>query len=381
MNIAIITGSRADYGLLFHTIKKIQESKNFQLKLIVTGQHLEKKFGNTFMQIEKDRVKVFKKIKLKNSGNSKSSIVQNISYLINKFESLFKNKRFDYIIVLGDRFEIFASAVSAAYFKIPIIHIHGGEVTESSYDDYNRHAISKFASIHFVSNKVYKNRLINMGEIPKNIFICGAAGLEYIKKLNFLKRKQVYNLLKLKLYEKYSVISFHPSLEINYLSQLKNLFKVASTYKDHKYFISMPNLDINFKNIDDYIKSFCKKNNNFIYKKSFGSKEFLSVLKYSQGMIGNSSSGIIEAPSLKIPTINIGNRQKGRLKSKSVVNSDGSLKSLKKSFKIIKKMNFSKNSKIFRNPYDNNKYLSEYLVQVISKINKKNLLPKKFYDR
>ena len=220
-----------------------------------------------------------------------------------------------------------------------------------------------------------------MGEIPKNIFICGAAGLEYIKKLNFLKRKQVYNLLKLKLYEKYSVISFHPSLEINYLSQLKNLFKVASIYKDHKYFISMPNLDINFKNIDDYIKSFCKKNNNFIYKKSFGSKEFLSVLKYSKGMIGNSSSGIIEAPSLKIPTINIGNRQKGRLISKSVVNSDGSLKSLKKSFKIIKKMNFSKNSKIFKNPYDNNKYLSEYLVQVISKINKKNLLPKKFYDR
>ena len=190
MKIAVITGSRAEYGLLFHTMKKIQENKNFKLKLIVTGQHLEKEFGNTFQNIKRDKINIFKKIKLTNLGNNTSSIVENISYLVSKFAKLFKKSKFDYVVILGDRFEVLSAAISAAYFKIPIIHIHGGEITESSFDDYNRHAISKFSSIHFVSNKIYKNRLIKMGEMPSKIYISGAAGIEYIKKLNFLKKKK-----------------------------------------------------------------------------------------------------------------------------------------------------------------------------------------------
>ncbi len=381
MKICIITGSRAEYGLLFHTIKKIQNINKFKLKLIVTGQHLEKKFGNTFQNIKNDNIKIFRKIKLQNTGNSTFSILKNISYLTDKFSNLFKSYKFDYVIMLGDRFEIFSAAISAAYFKVPIIHIHGGEITHGSFDDYNRHSISKFSSLHFVSNIIYKKRLINMGEIPNRIFVSGAAGIEFIKKLNFLKKNDVYKILKLNLNEKYAFIAFHPSLDRNYLNQLKNLFKIASNNNHQKYFISMPNLDHNFKHINDFIKYFCNQNKNFIYKKSFGSKEFLSILKYSNCIIGNSSSGIIEAPNLKIPTINIGNRQKGRLMSKSVINSDGSVNSLKKAFKKVLNINKSRSKSIFNNPYDSKKNLSELLSKVMLSTDKNKLLPKKFYDK
>lgn len=381
MKICIITGSRAEYGLLFHTIKKIQNINKFKLKLIVTGQHLEKKFGNTFQNIKNDNIKIFRKIKLQNTGNSTFSILKNISYLTDKFSNLFKSYKFDYVIMLGDRFEIFSAAISAAYFKVPIIHIHGGEITHGSFDDYNRHSISKFSSLHFVSNIIYKKRLINMGEIPNRIFVSGAAGIEFIKKLNFLNKNDVYKILKLNLNEKYAFIAFHPSLDQNYLNQLKNLFKIASNNNHQKYFISMPNLDHNFKHINDFIKYFCNQNKNFIYKKSFGSKEFLSILKYSNCIIGNSSSGIIEAPNLKIPTINIGNRQKGRLMSKSVINSDGSVNSLKKAFKKVLNINKSRAKSIFNNPYDSKKNLSELLSKVMLSTDKNKLLPKKFYDK
>lgn len=363
MKLCIISSSRADLSLLIPTINLLQ--LKFKIHLIITGQHLSKKFGNTFKDINKN-IKIFKKIKLNNYDSDSKDILKNISCVINSFNFFFDKNSYDYLLVLGDRFEIFSASLAAFYHNIPIIHIHGGEITEGSLDNFHRYAISKISRFHFVANKQFKKNLILNGIEANNIFVCGSAASEIIKKKKILNKKNLSKHLKINFYKKYIVICFHPSLDSNYLNYIENTLKVLSNF-NYNLFISMPNLDPKYKEILKKINKYKKKYKNIIFKKSFGSNYFHSIIYHAECIIGNSSSGIIEAPSLKTPTINIGTRQLGRLSAKSVMNINGSKNSIINSINKIIKLNKYKNKIFFNNPYDNKKNLSQEILKVLNK--------------
>ena len=320
--IVFFTGSRADYGLLRDLIKTIQKKKNIETKVIVSGSHLSKKFGFTLNEILSDRIKNLKKIDILKNKSDDYSIALSFSEAVKKISKQILSTNPDLLVLLGDRYEVLAAAVSATICRIPIAHIHGGEITEGAYDDAIRHSISKMSHIHFPIHETYKKRLIQLGENPKTIFNYGGLGASTIQSMKLFKKQELEKQIKLQLNKKYFVVTFHPvTLEKN--KSKKDFYKLLMSLKRFKKNIkkfSFPNSD----NENDYlikmIKKFVMKNDFSYYFKSLGQKKYLSLLKYSSGIIGNSSSGILEAPSFKIPIINIGDRQRGRIQAKSILN-------------------------------------------------------------
>ncbi len=378
IKLAVVTGSRADYGLLSYFLKEAK--KHYELNLIVTGAHLKKSFGDTLDYIKKDKIKISKKIDVK-IKDGKGAVANSISIGIKKFNKFFENKSYDFIILLGDRYEIFSCAISAAIIRIPIIHLHGGEVTTNSYDEYFRHSISIFSQYHFVSAKKYYNRLIQLGNNPKNIFLVGGLGAANIKKINFLNKNQLQKKLKISFKTKNIFFIYHPeTLEKNYgINGLINSLEVLSEFKNLNIFISSTNADTQYKKFYKIINKFAKLNKNFKILNTLKHEEYLSLLKHMDGIIGNSSSGILEAPSLKIPTLNIGGRQDGRLRAKSILDCSYNKEEIK--IKIKKILKFKNNKNVFKNPYD----YGDSVKKIISKIKtlKKNNISKKnkaFFD-
>lgn len=339
--ICIITSSRAEFGLLSRLIQKIQKISSTQL--IVTGSHVSKSFGNTIKEIEKEKIKIYKKIKINLNNDSEKGISRAISETITKFQSIFQRLKPDLLIVLGDRYEIFSAVIAASIHRITIAHIHGGETTVNSLDNYFRHSISIMSHLHFVAHKKYKNRVINLGKNPKNIFVVGGMGAANLQKIS-LKKKNNLN---------YYVCIFHPeTLKKNYgIKMIQSAINFFGKNKKDKFIFFRPNADTKNKKILNLIKSSVKKFNNFEFVNSINYKDFINLLANSKGILGNSSSGILEAPSLKIPTINIGFRQKGRLKSQSIVDSTGDIYSLTKCFKRINSKKFRSLLKKVKNPY------------------------------
>ncbi len=354
--ICIITSSRAEFGLLSRLIKKIQ--KNSSIHLIVTGSHVSKAFGNTITEIKKEKIKIFKKIKINLNDDSEKGISNAISETITKFESIFQNLKPDLLVVLGDRYEIFSAVIAASIHRITIAHIHGGETTVNSLDNYFRHSISIMSHLHFVAHKKYKNRVINLGKNPKNIFVVGGMGAANLNKIS-LKKKNNLN---------YYVCIFHPeTLKKDYgIKMMRTAINYFGKIKNYKFIFFRPNADTKNQEILNLIKNSIKKYNNFDYVNSINYKQFIKLLANSKGILGNSSSGILEAPSLKIPTINIGYRQKGRLKSKSIVDCNGDVESLKKSFKKINSVKFKNILKKVKNPYFNGDS-SQKIFNILSK--------------
>ncbi len=339
--ICIITSSRAEFGLLSRLIKKIQKTSSTQL--IVTGSHISKSFGNTIKEIEKEKIKIFKKIKINLNDDSEKGISRAISETITKFESIFQRLKPDLLIVLGDRYEIFSAVIAASIHRITIAHIHGGETTVNSLDNYFRHSISIMSHLHFVAHKKYKNRVINLGKNPKNIFVVGGLGAANLQKISLKKNNNL----------NYYVCIFHPeTLKRNYgIKMMQSAINFFGKNKKDKFIFFRPNADTKNKKILSLIKSSVKKFDNFKFINSINYKDFINLLANSKGILGNSSSGILEAPSLKIPTINIGFRQKGRLRSQSIVDSKGDIYSLTKCFKKINSKKFKSSLKNVKNPY------------------------------
>ena len=378
IKLAVVTGSRADYGLLSYFLKEAK--KYYDLNLIVTGAHLKKDFGNTLDYIKKDKIKISKKIDIK-IKDGKGAVANSISIGIKKFNKFFENKSFDFIILLGDRYEIFSCAISAAIIRIPIIHLHGGEVTTNSYDEYFRHSISIFSQYHFVSAKKYYNRLIQLGNNPKNIFLVGGLGAANIKKIKFLNKKKLTKKFNIHFKSNNVFFIYHPeTLEKNYgINGLINSLEALSELKDLNIFISSTNADTQYKKFHKIINKFVKLNENFKILNTLKHEEYLSLLKHMDGIIGNSSSGILEAPSLKIPTLNIGGRQDGRLRAKSILDCSYNKEEIKLNIKKILK--FKNNKSVFNNPYDH----GDSIKKIIGKIKtlKKNNISKKnkaFFD-
>jgi len=379
---AVFSGSRSEYGLLKSLLKNLSNSKKIHLDLIVSGSHLIEKFGNTIEEIKNDKIKISKKINFKFKGRNINykNLSKNASNLILNLNKYLLNKKPEGLILLGDRYETFIAAVAGVISKIKIVHIHGGELTYGSRDDLYRHAITKMSNYHFVSTEVYKKRLIQIGENKKNIFKVGALCNDNIKRLKLLNQKFLEKILKTNFYKKNILVSIHPNTESKKKNNIEvnQILKSFSKLNNCKFFFSAPNSDENSEDIILKIKSFCKKNKNTYYKASYGHELFLNLIKKCDLVIGNSSSGIIEAPLLKTPSINIGDRQKGRLRAENTYDCKFDCKKI---FLLIKKILNKKKKKLNlqKNPYYG-KNVSNTIYNKLKNMNLNDLSHKYFRD-
>tara|TARA_B100001057_G_scaffold149828_1_gene149719 strand:+ start:2342 stop:3502 length:1161 start_codon:yes stop_codon:yes gene_type:complete len=377
--VCVVTGTRAEYGILFNTLKELKKSNKIKLQIIASGTHLEKSYGLTYKLIQNDGFIINEKVKIikNHKKDSDFEIAKITSFAVHKFALAFNKLKPDTILVVGDRYEILAAAVAATMLKIPIAHIHGGEATEGLIDEAIRHSVTKMSHLHFVSTKIYKNRVKQMGENPKSIFNVGAPGLENIKKVKLLNKDECEKILGFNFKKKNILVTFHPvTLEKN--SSKKYFSKILSALnqlKDTMIIFTKSNADSDNQIINKLIDKFVRENNNSVSYKSLGTIKYLSVLKIVDILIGNSSSGIIEAPSCGAMTINLGDRQKGRVKSKSVLDCRIEEKDILEKIKICLKM---KKKRIKNLYYKKNS--SQNIVKVIENTNFERILKKKFFD-
>jgi len=321
--IAIVTGTRAEYGLLYWLIKGIQEDSELELQLLVTGMHLSPEFGLTWKQIEKDGFPITKKIEILLSSDTAVGISKSNALAIISFAEAFEELKPDILVLLGDRTEIFAASQAALIAGIPIAHIHGGELTEGAYDDSVRHSITKMSHMHFTSTEEYRKRVIQLGEQPYTVFNVGAIGLDNIKKLKLLSRDEFEISVNRKLNKRNLLITFHPVTLENKSAkeQFQNLLDALDEQKDTLLIFTKPNSDkdgrIIIQMIDEYVNNNSSKAIAFT---SLGQLRYLSAIPFMDAVVGNSSSGIIEVPAFNIPTINIGDRQKGRINGPTIIN-------------------------------------------------------------
>jgi len=380
--ICFITGSRAEYGLLKNLMRSVRKKKNYKLQLIVSCMHLSKKFGNTINEIKIDGFKINIKVNLNINADKPNDICKYVGIGIKKFSDAYSKLRPNYIALLGDRFEIFAAATAALIHNIPIIHFHGGELTESSIDDAFRHSITKMSTYHFVANKIYHKRVEQLGENPNNIFNVGGLGVDSIKKTNFLNKKDIEKKLKFKFLQKNLLITYHPETLSKKETKkgIENLLKSLKNLKNTRLIFTSSNADTYGDYINKKIKTFVKNNKNANFFYSLGSVIYYSCLKYIDAVIGNSSSGIAEVPTFKKFTINIGNRQKGRLKAKSVLDCSTNLHDIKKCLRFIYLPQSKKILKNTINLYGNGNATNKILNNLHDLIKKRKNLPKKFFD-
>jgi len=321
--IALVTGTRAEYGLLKTLIRAIQNDQDFQLQLIVTGMHLMAEFGNTYQEIEQDGFTIDARVEDGLDGDTSAAITKSMGRAMVGFADVFERLKPDLLIVLGDRSEILVAVTAAMIASIPVAHIHGGETTEGAYDEFIRHAITKMSHLHFASTEAYRNRIIQLGENPTKVFNVGAIGIDSIRRLELLDKKSFEASISKKLDKKAVLVTFHPvTLEdASSEKQFQALLQALDILKDTTLIFTKPNSDkgghIISKMIDDYVTQKPAKAISF---HSLGQLRYLSALQYVDFVIGNSSSGILEVPYFKIPTINIGDRQKGRIMPSSVIN-------------------------------------------------------------
>jgi len=381
MKICIVTGTRAEYGLLKRLMFEIKKNKKFQLRIIVTGMHLSKKFGFTYREIESDGFKINKKININLKSDTSIGIINSINLGTKGFTKAYEKLKPDLIMVLGDRYEIFAAVVAACFSRIPVVHLHGGETTEGSIDEALRHSITKMSHMHFVANKEYKKRVMQLGENPKMVFNVGGLGVDNIRYTKLLTKARLKKDLNLKFAKKNLLINFHPETLNKFSSrkQFNEVLKALKKFNKINLVFTMPNADLDGKIIFKMIKDFVKKNKNAQYFISMGQLRFFSCLKYFDGMIGNSSSGLLEMPSFKKGTLNIGDRQLGRLKAESVINVRPNKESIIRGINILYSKKFQKKLKKTKNPYGLGG-ATEKIIKILSKVKLKNLLKKRFYS-
>ena len=372
--IWVISGGRAEYFLLESLIHKL---KKFDTTLVLTGSHFFKKYGYTFSQIKKTIP--IKKIKINLKSDSRGEILLFMSKLIQQFTKKMSTNKPDLIMILGDRYEIFSVAVCATILKIPIAHIHGGEITKGAFDDSIRHAITKLSHLHFVTTEIYKNRVIQMGENRKNVHNVGSLGVENTQRIKLLKKKEIEKKLNFTLNKKNLLITFHPVTLTKNIESIDPLLKSLSKLRDTNLLFTSPNIDPGNNIILKKIKSFVSRNKNSKLFPSLGQKLYFSCIKVFDGVVGNSSSGIIEVPSFQKGSINIGNRQKGRIAAKNVINCKNNETSIDFSIKKLLSKKFKEDIKKNKNPYFQ-KNTSTNIVNILKKLPFKDLPYKNFFD-
>lgn len=379
--ICVVTGTRAEYGLLSRLMRAIQEDPELELQVIATNMHLSPEFGLTYKEIEQDGFTINKKVEMLLSADTSTSVVKSLGLGVIGFADAYEDLHPDMLVVLGDRYEMLGAVSSALFFHIPVAHISGGDVTEGAYDDAIRHSITKMSHLHFTSTEVYRKRVIQLGEDPSTVFNVGAIGLDNIRRMRLLDRKAFEESIAFELGEKSLLITYHP-VTLEHATAQEQFAALLQALDDTSYrlIFTKPNSDsdgrVIIAMIDEYVRQHPDKAVAFT---SLGYLRYLSALQYVDAVVGNSSSGIVEVPSFGIPTVNIGDRQKGRLRADSVIDclplKDAIAQALKQAFSTEFKERAKQTVNLYEQPDTVKKIFS-----VIKSHPLDHIIKKHFYD-
>lgn len=383
IKICVITGSRAEYGLLYWLMKEIDSDPGLDLQIVAAGMHLTPQFGLTYKLIEEDGFHINKKVEMPTESDAAVDISKAVGVGVSGFAVVFNDLKPDLVVILGDRYEIFAAATAATIGRIPIAHIHGGESTEGAFDDALRHAITKMSYIHFAAADIYRKRIVQMGESPDRVFNVGALGLENIKKMQLLSKAELERSLEFTFGSPTFLVTYHPVTLENRSSKenVDELLKALNAFPNAKIIFTQSNADPDNTIIHQLILEKVKSDEgDSVLFESIGQRRYLSALNYVDVVIGNSSSGIIEVPAFKKPTVNIGDRQKGRLMASSIINCRDESEDIIEAIKVALSVDFRRRLAAIRNPYDS----CDSSVQIKNILRDipldEGCLKKKFYD-
>lgn len=378
--IAVFTGARAEYGLLYWLMKDLQADPDLELQLLVSGMHLSPEFGNTYEKILDDGFVINEKVEMLLSSDTPQGIAKSLGIGVIGFTDALTRLAPDLIVILGDRFEALAVAQTAMLLRIPIAHIHGGEITEGAYDDSIRHAITKLSYLHFTSTEDYRKRVIQLGEHPERVVNVGAIGLDALTKSPVMSLEELSGSLDIELSRPYFLVTYHPVTlaDEDPEESFQVLLDSLDKYKDHQVIITYPNADDGGRKIIPMLESYAAKDPQRVLAiPSLGQKRYLSAVKHAAAVVGNSSSGIIEVPAFGVPTVNIGDRQKGRLAAKSVINCRSSQDSITSAISAAISGSYRESGETITNPYGQGS-ASEQIVNALK--NAKLDVLKSFYD-
>lgn len=380
--ICVVTGTRAEFGLLTHLMRLIDNDSDFELQLIVTGMHLSPEFGYTYNEIEKEGFKVNKKIEILLSSDTSVGVSKSMGLAQISFAEAFDELKPDILLAIGDRFEMLASVTTAMIARIPIAHFSGGEITQGAIDDSIRHCITKMSHLHFVTMDIYRQRVIQMGERPESVFNVGEIGLDNIRFKKMLTREAFEDSIKFKLKRRNILVTFHPVTleEGKSESQFKELLSALDELEDTSIIFTHANSDMEGRRINSLIEEFVSLNKKkAVAFVSLGYERYLSALKYVDAVVGNSSSGITEAPSFHVPTLNVGNRQKGREQATSVINCSAIKTEISNAFENLFSKDFQNSLKYVINPYGDGQS-SERVVEILRMTDFSKLVNKEFFN-
>lgn len=381
--ICVMTGTRAEYGLLKPLMKKIQDDSELELQIVATGMHLSPEFGLTYREIEQDGFKIAERNEMLLSSDTPNGITKSVGLGMIGFADIFTRIMPDMVVILGDRYEMLAAAAAAMIHRIPIAHIHGGELTLGAMDDAIRHSITKMSTLHFASTEEYRKRIIQLGESPERVFTVGALGVENAKKQALLGKDELAESIGFSLEKPYVMVTFHPVTLENSTAekQFGDLLAALNQFTEYHIIFTKANADTDGRIINQKIDEYVSRNKDrAIAVTSLGMTRYLSALKYCEMVIGNSSSGIVEAPSFKIPTVNIGDRQLGRTRAASVIDCGNSGEDIVAAINRAKALRDENALAGMINPYEE-EGTSQNIAAIIHKfVLQGTQIKKRFYD-
>lgn len=380
--ICVVTGTRAEYGLLYCLMKEIQADDELELQIIATGQHLSPEFGLTYKNIEDDGFAINAKVEMLLSSDSPVGIAKSVGLGTIGLADALARLQPDIMVLLGDRFEALAAAQTAMILRIPIAHIHGGETTEGAIDEAIRHSITKMSQIHFVSESEYRDRVIQLGENPESVFEVGAVGIDNIVRLKLLSLQDLEKQINFSLGKKFFLVTYHPETLTGKspVEALQTLFSVFDEFPEYKLIFTQANSDAGGRIINEQIEAYAKKNKErVLLVKSLGQLRYLSAMKLCAAVVGNSSSGLLEAPVLHVPTINIGDRQKGRKRYPSVIDCNEDKQQLLSAIQSLRDSKFLQKIQSMEIPHTDGK-IAVTMKDMLKQAELSNICQKKFYD-
>lgn len=380
--ICVVTGTRAEYGLLSRLMRLIDEAEDCRLQVIVTNMHLLPEYGNTYQEIEKDGFRIDAKVLMRKPTDDTYGVIASMAEEMNGMNEALRELCPDMVVILGDRYEMLVAATVAMLQRIPIAHLHGGEISEGAMDDSIRHSITKMSSLHFTSTEEYRRRVIQLGEQPERVFYVGAMGVENLKKVPLMRKSELEDSLNFKFEGLSVLVTYHPVTLGNRIpkDEISDLLKALDSFSSLKVLFTMPNSDQGGEEIRSAIEAYCVRNEERCRCfKSLGVRRYLSALGYVTAVVGNSSSGLLEVPSAHIPTLNIGDRQKGRTKGASVVDVASDEASIVVGLRKVLSFGFRTFCKTTINPYEKEGTAAS-IFKVISTYPLDKLSRKSFYN-
>ncbi|MBJ6137370.1 UDP-N-acetylglucosamine 2-epimerase [Marinobacter litoralis] len=380
--VCVVTGTRAEFGLLRWLMDEIQKHPRLELQLVATGMHLSPEFGSTYREIEEAGFQIDARVEMLLSSDTSTAITKSMGLGVIGFADAYERLAPDIVVILGDRFEIFAAASAATIAGIPVAHLHGGETTEGAFDEAIRHSITKMSHLHFVAADEYRRRVIQLGEHPERVFNFGGMGIDAIKRIKLLNRGELEHSLGLGFGEKNLLITFHPvTLEgdPSSLAQMGELLAALNNLKDTTLIFTMPNADTGSRELSAMVTEYAESHSNARVYASLGQLKYFSCLAQVDGVVGNSSSGLLEAPSFKVGTVNIGDRQKGRLKASSVIDCEPRREAIGQALTTLYSSDFQDSLTSVSNPYGEGG-ASKAIVKVIAEYPLENIRKKQFYN-